>query len=399
MKLVSIIFGLLLSAVTVCGGSTVTVTASGKASGTPAEARELALTNALRAAVRKGAGVDILSKTKVQNFTLEYDRVMTSSFGYIKSYKILSRKYYTHDKTYVVTLRAEVGKGSPNMNQVLALRLLLKRMQSPRVIVECADSIAGISSSGGQPMGKMLIEELAQKTGFEIYRAKTIANRNHREALRAQLLGDKLEAQVKEAGITSTSDFKIIAKISGEVGALREPFPEMRVRDVALGVDLQAVWSDTGEVIATVSLPTTFHRGEKNMSLPYEMPHQLIRYYLNMMLTGRDPAFKNNNLYKLFRKIIAKWITELDLGSRTELEFRAISKTDLDRLIAKLKSSPLISYVWLREFDSRLYSVVEIESRLPSKKLLQIINHELSRKYKVDTITKRRLRFIPNKPQ
>lgn len=397
MKYFFITIGLLFCMATAGLGSTKSVTASGSASGSPSSAGELALTNALREAVRKGAGVDILSESKVQNFTMEYDRVMTSSFGYIKSYQVISRKYYTKKQLYVVVVKAEVAKGSPKMDQVLALRMLVKRMKSPRVVIECSENIAGINQTGDSAITKMLLEEMAQKTGFEVFKKKTINARNQREAMRAKLLGDKLEAQVKEAGITSTSDFKIIAKVSGQIGSMREPFPEMKVRDVALGIDLQAVWTDTGEVVATVSLPTTYHKGERNMNLPYDMPQQLIRYYLNSMLTGRDPAFKTNNGYKLFRRIIAKWITELDLGAKVEVEFKQLNKSSLDKLIAKLKVNTGISYVWLREFDSRLYSIIEIESRLPVKKIEQIIVKQLGGLYKIDTVTKRRLRFIPTK--
>ena len=397
MKYFFITIGLLFCMATAGLGSTKSVTASGSASGSPSSAGELALTNTLREAVRKGAGVDILSESKVQNFTMEYDRVMTSSFGYIKSYQVISRKYYTKKQLYVVVVKAEVAKGSPKMDQVLALRMLVKRMKSPRVVIECSENIAGINQTGDSAITKMLLEEMAQKTGFEVFKKKTINARNQREAMRAKLLGDKLEAQVKEAGITSTSDFKIIAKVSGQIGSMREPFPEMKVRDVALGIDLQAVWTDTGEVVATVSLPTTYHKGERNMNLPYDMPQQLIRYYLNSMLTGRDPAFKTNNGYKLFRRIIAKWITELDLGAKVEVEFKQLNKSSLDKLIAKLKVNTGISYVWLREFDSRLYSIIEIESRLPVKKIEQIIVKQLGGLYKIDTVTKRRLRFIPTK--
>jgi hypothetical protein len=396
IKHISIFLVLCFSlSMTLFAAETETVTASGHALGTPSSARELALTNALREAVRKGAGVDILTESKVQNFTLEYDRVMTSSFGYIKSYKVISQKYNSAQKQYSVSIKAEVAKGSPKMDQILALRLLLKRMKSPRVMVECEEKIAGIT--GDSNVTQMLIEEMAQKTGFEVFKEKNIKQRNKREALRAEILGDKFEVAVKNADITSTSDFKIIAKVAGEVGAIREPFPEMKVRDAALGIDLQAVWTDTGEVIATVSFPTTYHKGESNMNLPYGMPNQLIRYYLNSMLSGKNPAFKTNNGYKLFRRIIAKWITELDLGAKIELEFRQMDKTALDKLITSLENNPSISYVWLREFDRRLYSILEIESRLPIKNIEKIILKELKGKYNIDTVTKRRLRFIPGK--
>lgn len=370
------------------------VTVVGRAEGEPGTARELALARALREAVRSGVGVDILSETKVQNFELEYDRVMTSSFGYVKSYKVVEQSFDAASGVYSVKIQAEVSKGTPQMDQVLQLRLLMRRMQSPRVVVECVESISGEVDKDSN-ITSALLEEMAQKTGFQIFKESVIGARDKREAARAALLGDKTEAQVKAAGIQSTSDFKIIAGVKGSVGRMREPFPDMRVRDVSLGVDLQAVWTDTGELVASVALPTTFHRGESTMDLPFDMPDQLVRHYLTAMLSGSEPAFKDDNAYKLFRRIIARWITELDLGARVQLEFNRIDKGTLDGLIKTLEGTPDISYVWRREFDARLFSTIEVETRLTARQLEDVVLKKLAGKYEVDVATKRRLRFIP----
>ncbi|MDD3118856.1 MAG: hypothetical protein PHQ27_06740 [Victivallales bacterium] len=178
---------------------------------------------------------------------------------------------------------------------------------------------------------------------------------------------------------------------------MREPFPDIRVRDAALGIDLQAVWTDTGEIVAVTSLPTTYHKGEAQLSLPYDMPEQLVRYYLTAMLTGTEPAFKDRNAYELFRKIIAKWIVELDLGAKIQLEFKQIDKKQLDRLVAALEKTPDVSYVWRREFDRRLFSVIEVETRLSAEQLEDAVLKILDRRYETDVATKRRLRFIPVK--
>ena len=373
------------------------VQVEGRGSGNPDAAREFALADALRNAVRQGAGVDILSESKVQNFQMEYDRVMTSSFGYVEDYEIISQNYDKAKSEYTVKLKAKVAKGAPQMDKVLALRLLVRRMQSPRVMVECKEEIAGEGFSGDSALTSALLEEMAQKTGFEIFKESTIKARDDKEALRAELLGDDFESKVKKAGIQSTSDFKIIAKVRGQVGQMKEPFPDVKVRDVALGVDLQAVWTDTGEVAATVSLPTTYHKGESQMNLPFDMPQQLVRHYLGTMLSGSEPAFKDNNAYNLFRRIIAKWITELDLGAKIQLEFKQIDKESLDKLMAALEKTPSISYVWRREFDRRLYSVVEVETRLTSEQLEDAVLKNTNGKYVTETATKRRLRFTPVK--
>jgi hypothetical protein len=369
------------------------VTVTGKASGPLGSAREQALAQALREAVRKGAGVDIVSETKVSNFVMEYDRVMTSSFGYVQDYEVTGQKYNPISEIYTVTLKAKVGKKTPGMDKVLALRMLVKRMGSPRVIVECQETITGVDSK--TPFSKAILEEMAQKTGFEIFNSETIKSQDNKDALRAELLGDDLDAKVKKAGITSTSDFKILAKVNGSVGSLREPFPDVKVRNAAVGVDLQAVWTDTGEIAATVSIPTTNFKGEANMNLPYDMPDQLVRFYLNQILQGKDKKLKQADGYKLYRRILAKWITELDLGAKIKLEFKRIDKADLDRLIEGLKRSKEVSYVWRREFDRRLFSIVEVETRLTSQQLENKVLNLVGKKFQADVVTKRRLRFVP----
>ncbi len=385
-----------LAALGMCCAYADQVTVVGSAEGDPATAGELALTRALREAVRKGAGVDIVSQSKVSNLELEYDQIMTASIGYISEYKVVKHSFDEKDKIYSVTVQAEVKKGRPKMSEELELKMLVNRMGSPRVVVDCKEKINGSGLDGDSAVSAALLEEMAQKTGFEIFKKSVIRARDDRDSARAALLGDDLESKVKKAGIQSTSDFKIMAKVKGSVGRLREPFPDVQVRNVSLGVDLQAVWTDTGEVVATISLPTTFHKGESKMDLPFDMPDQLVRHYLLTMLSGAEPAFKDNNANKLFRKIIAKWITELDLGAKIQLEFKRIDKKTLDKLIAALKENPDISYVWRREFDRRLYSVLEVETRLKAEQLENIVQKQLAGKYAVDVATKRRLRFFPS---
>jgi len=66
-----------------------TVEAEGRAPGDIKTAREQALADALREAVRVGTGVDVLSSTGVSDFTLDYDRILSSAFGHVKSYKVI----------------------------------------------------------------------------------------------------------------------------------------------------------------------------------------------------------------------------------------------------------------------------------------------------------------------
>jgi len=365
------------------------VLVSGSAEGNPSEAGELALARALREAVRQGAGVDVLSETKVENFQMESDKVMTSSFGYVKEYKLVSQEY--KDGIYTVKIKAKVGEKTPGMDNVMALRLLVRRAESPRVMIECDEKISGVEDK--TPLCAGILDEMAKKTGLETFDKATVDTKNEQDAKRAEILGDTLDMKVKRAGITSTCDMKIEAKVTGSVGPVKEPFPDMKTRDIDLGVELKAVWADTGETIATVSMPTKLFKDcDGSFSA-----QQLARACLAKALSGEDPDFKNVNAYKLFQKIIAKWTTELDLGAKIRLEFKQIDKPALDKLMEELKKNKDISYVWRREFDARLFSVLEIETRLSSEQTEDLVLKCIGKNFTADQVSKKNLRFIPKK--
>src|SRR6056297_1371116 len=69
------------SAVTVQGAAPITSSESA--------ARDEALRNAMRAAVEKGIGTLLESKTRVENFQVISDKIYSQSSGYIKDYKVL----------------------------------------------------------------------------------------------------------------------------------------------------------------------------------------------------------------------------------------------------------------------------------------------------------------------
>lgn len=371
-----------------------TVTVTGSAVGTPDVAREQALAGALREAIRAGVGVDILSESKVDNFTLEYDRVITSSFGYVKSYRIKSQEYDAKDQTYRLTVEAEVDRGRPLMDNVLALKLLVDRMQSPRVVVETEETFSGMQPTQ-HSLSQAMLEELCQKIGIQVIKEQVVQRRSARESARARLLGNTTIAQAREAGISAVSDFTISGKINGSVGRMREPFPGVEVRDSSLGVDLQAVWTDTGEIAATLAIPTAYFRGESQMELPYDMPEQLLRHHLTAMLNGQRPEFEKNNALRFFDRIIAKWIVELDLGRKVQLEFQRMEQQAFEQLLTSLRQTPGVTYAWRREYDREFFSIIEIETRLPVEQIEASVMAQLGRGYAIDTATRRRMTFVP----
>lgn len=108
-----------------CGETqAVQVEAEGRAAGDQNTAREQALADALREAVRKGTGVDVLATSGVSNFALDFDRILSSAFGHVKSYEVISSRL-GQDQIYTVKVRADVEKGTPDAKNILDLRELM----------------------------------------------------------------------------------------------------------------------------------------------------------------------------------------------------------------------------------------------------------------------------------
>ena len=71
-------------------------------------AKKNALMDALRNAVQKAVGIYIKSHSKVENFKMTYEKILSDSEGYVKAYKITSEK--EEDGMYIVEVKANVLK-------------------------------------------------------------------------------------------------------------------------------------------------------------------------------------------------------------------------------------------------------------------------------------------------
>lgn len=70
--------------------------------------RQMAINNAIRAAIEQAAGVLINSLTEVKNNELMLDKVTAASAGYVKAYDIITEGRDPVDNTYKVKIRASI---------------------------------------------------------------------------------------------------------------------------------------------------------------------------------------------------------------------------------------------------------------------------------------------------
>ncbi len=93
--------------------------------------RKSAVADAQRAAVEKGIGTLIDSKTKVANFEVLQDKIYSRASGYVTNYSILSEGKTPDGSMYTVTMQADVQTASIK-NDLKAIGILMAQIGNPR---------------------------------------------------------------------------------------------------------------------------------------------------------------------------------------------------------------------------------------------------------------------------
>jgi hypothetical protein len=333
-------------AITVLGSlAAVEISAEGRAAGDLANAREIALADALREAVRQGTGLDVLGSTETKNFTLDFDRVLGSAFGHVKSFKVLESRL-GQDGIYRVKIFADVEKGAPGAKNKLAMRELILRKNSPRLSVR----IGG--SSGDHTTA--LIEDAAR------------------------------DLQIQTVPPGAPCDFQILGEISLRHTGRQTLNAKPPENVFACRGALRAIRTDTGEVVALDTLSNIRAIGSPVLEIPDAAHDALERAFRPDDKDGVPP---------ILGKVIARWVAETDLGATKRIQITDIDSAEFQRLAAALAEQEKISAVWPREFDSQGLSVIDVETRLDNMGLGQEITKATGGRVKLDRSTENLLAF------
>lgn len=349
-------------------------------------ARQRALTEALRDAVRKGVGVDMISTSRVRNFILEDDAISSSAFGYVKDYRVVSAQD-TGDGLLTLNVEATVGRGQPGRDEFLALRHIIVTLGEPRVAIECDESFKGINAR--RPVALSVLKEMALEYGMNVVDANEQRAAESSRARRDQLLGAARNANYRKSGIKINYDFLIKATINADYkGQGRHTSADILTHEISLSVDLKAMDAE-GRVIAMTAFPSLTLVSAKGS------PEQACRDILKRLLEGKIPASRGVSAVTFFKRIIGAWMDELDRGALVTLEARGIDRRSFERLLAGLRQVPGITDAFEREFDARLTSVIEIRSRLDMTSLMNEARRCLGPGFQVDRMTRNFLAFAP----
>ena len=257
--------GLIIALLCLCGGAgargqelqTIMVKGEGWFEGSDwTIGKDRALQDALRKAVEQAVGTMVSSETRVQNFQLLSDEILTQTEGYVQNYQILSEKQDKDKNVYEVTIQASVATG-PLKEKLQALGILLRQVGKPRIMILIAEQNIGqqyYSYWWGQQRGEQTDLTIAENTIMDRFREKgfdfvdhsaqskdikatpafQVAELNDRAAI---TLGKQADAEVVIVG-------KALAKSVGNIAGTA-------MKSVQANISLRAIQADDGRVLSS----------------------------------------------------------------------------------------------------------------------------------------------------
>lgn len=348
------------------------VEAEGRADPAGGNARAEALADALREAVRTGVGVNVVDQSQTTNFQLDFDRVFTSSMGYVRSYVVLSTGIGS-DGFYRVRVRAEVAPGTPGDEEKLIFRMLSRARQKPRLMIRIDERVGGQpgGSTAGQWFGRV-----ASELGVVV--VDPAAGGADLTAERAKLLGRSQESKLRGAGIISNADYILEGTVTAEAAEPTTLYgTQRRMCSVDLGVKI--VDAVTRQVVVSDTMEARRFALEGALS-PDIACREAVRRALEESPDDNDarPGMRP------IRMLFTHWIAEMDLGSLFRVEVSGLGLDQAETLQTALTNREKIGAVWVRSIDPAGVSVIDVESRLDGMALSKTLIQSLGGDFDLD---------------
>ncbi len=289
-----------------------------------AHARDDAIEDALRTGVEQALGMILSSESLVENFQLIEDKIFTKTQGYVQNYQVI-RERKRNEQLYEVTVKAVV-KMSALKDDLEGIRTLMRRKNTPRMMVMIdernigeAPGVLHYFEADMNSAETAIMEALMQK-GFKFVDQSTVKGNLKKEQAAAILEGDvsKAAALGRSVGAEVVVTGKALAKATVvEVYGTQQ-------RSQQATVNVRAIRSDTGDIIATTSGQGAF-------------PH------IDDVIGGTKAIQRACDQISetLVNQILDRWQADISSGATVTLNVRGITGFSM---LSKFKAS-LPSYV------------------------------------------------------
>ncbi len=280
---------------------------------------EEARRDALRKALEQGAGVEISSRSKVENYELIRDTIYSRADGIITDFKVLSESQGVGGM-YTCRIVAKVSR-SAVASKWGEVQNVLDQIGRPGIAVHVLERIDGVVQDSSILESK--IEHRLLEVGFDVYAGKqlqAIAENEAADAAAEQNIA-KMQALAKDFGteifITGTAQANSAGtrELAGQLTAMYNC-------DAAI----KMYYTDTAKLCASESLPNT--RGGAR------------GHYAISPQAGKK-ALENAGIdlvERCYQSVMRNWATRITAGGLIMLEIEGMRIADALKLKAKLKA-------------------------------------------------------------
>jgi len=220
---------------------------------------KLAIRDAQRQAVEQVAGTLVYSQSKTRDFVLEKDTILARAAGFVKSYKVL-KKRFTEDDLIEVRLRVVVAKKAIN-DMWGIVRNLLKEQGRPKIMLRIVEKVDGKVREKGTAQTRT--EGMLIKSGFDI------VNRSIKDAKKKKQLDDAISNGDVSVAQALAKEFKADIYIVGTARATSSGSRMLygkKMFKYGGSADITMAKTDTGKTITSVDSPNTAGVNENRMS-------------------------------------------------------------------------------------------------------------------------------------
>lgn len=217
-----------------------------------AAARDRAIDDALRKAVEQALGTYIDSQTRVENFVLVEDRILSWSKGYVSRYEIVEDSKQSPE-LYQVTVAATVDVANLQ-DDVRAVQELIANMGNPRLMFLIDEQNVGdVTDQFHYFAVNMTAAETAMMTrfmekGFDVVDPAVSRRAKERDRILAAISGD-----AKAAALIASSQQAEVVITGKAVAKVAQGINLGGMKSCQANLTARVVDADVGSVIATGS--------------------------------------------------------------------------------------------------------------------------------------------------
>ena len=295
--------------------------------------KEQATRVALRAALEKGGKNEIFSDTKVENFQLMHDTIISRAEGIVTDFKVLEEKEGVGG-TWKVKIKAMVSKKNL-VDSWGAIQNVLNQIGRPKIMVYIVEKIDGKAEQ--QSILETEIEKRLLKSGFDLVEKTGAAEIREKELADADMEKNtaKLQAIAK--------DFDAQIYIAGTANANRAGMEDLYGTPAAFyncDVQLKAYYTDSAKLLASAGIPVTRGgaRGRKEYSPQAG----------KMALSTAGQRVVED----IYQQVMSQWATQISAGGELLLEVQGVSfkkANDLKKAIQEIEGVNSVNFKLSKE--------------------------------------------------